>query len=107
MSSISEVLDNTDAALESLAKFKPKREPILSEREKTHGDFKANAHVAQSLKLILRESEKWPLMQDRQKEALDMMATKVARIMVGDPNHKDHWDDIAGYAKLGSEACES
>ena len=28
---------------------------------------------------------------------------EIARILEGDPSHKDHWDDIAGYAKLIAE----
>ena len=35
-----------------------------------------------------------------QAEALDMIAHKIARILNGDPNHHDHWHDIAGYATL-------
>ena len=34
-----------------------------------------------------------------------MIALKLSRILSGQSNFKDHWDDIAGYAKLGSEAC--
>ena len=29
-----------------------------------------------------------------------MIQHKIARILNGDPNWKDTWDDIAGYAKL-------
>lgn len=32
-----------------------------------------------------------------------MIATKVGRILSGDQNHKDSWDDLAGYARLISE----
>jgi hypothetical protein len=31
---------------------------------------------------------------------LEMIAHKIARILSGDPNHRDHWEDIAGYAEL-------
>jgi len=33
--------------------------------------------------------------------ALEMISLKLARIICGDPNFADHWDDIAGYAELG------
>jgi hypothetical protein len=36
----------------------------------------------------------------RQREALDYIAGKLARILSGQPGYADHWDDIAGYAKL-------
>ena len=32
-----------------------------------------------------------------------MIACKIARILSGDPNWRDHWDDIAGYATLVAE----
>ena len=35
-----------------------------------------------------------------QVEALDMIATKIARILNGNPDHVDSWIDIAGYATL-------
>ncbi len=31
-----------------------------------------------------------------------MIAHKIGRIVSGNPNVQDHWDDIAGYAKLAS-----
>jgi hypothetical protein len=33
-------------------------------------------------------------------EALEMICHKIARVLNGDPNHHDHWHDIAGYATL-------
>ena len=35
-----------------------------------------------------------------QRESLDMIVHKIARILNGDPNHVDSWHDIAGYATL-------
>jgi hypothetical protein len=34
------------------------------------------------------------------KEALDMVAHKIGRILNGDPTYTDSWHDIAGYSKL-------
>jgi hypothetical protein len=39
-------------------------------------------------------------MPDHAREALDMMASKIARIVSGDHQFKDHWIDIVGYATL-------
>lgn len=39
-------------------------------------------------------------MQDDQKEALEMIASKIARILNGNTNNEDSWRDIAGYATL-------
>lgn len=81
------------------------RDPPLQEREKTHGDFKVNAALAQDLKNAVRN---WNVhgISSRQMEAIDLICTKIARIVSGDSKHKDHWLDLAGYAKLGSEACD-
>jgi hypothetical protein len=41
-----------------------------------------------------------------QREALDMILHKIARIVNGNPNETDHWHDIAGYATLVEQrAC--
>lgn len=87
------------------------RDPLLQEREKTHGDFRNTARVAIELKRIFRveggfTGKPTPGIDARKAEALDMIATKIARIVTGDSTCRDHWDDIVGYAKLGSEACE-
>ncbi len=79
------------------------REPLLTTRETTHGDYADTARIAQTLKEALRSQHGWGNLDDAQRESLEMMATKQARILSGNPNEKDHWDDIAGYAKLVSE----
>jgi hypothetical protein len=87
------------------------RDPLLQEREKTHGPFAQNSCISQRLKAIIRRTDSvasaygHPL-SDIHREALDMIALKLSRILSGQANFKDHWDDIAGYAKLGAEACE-
>lgn len=78
-------------------------EDILAERGKTHGDFTDNARVMQALKRIVHAEVGWDKLSDVQREALHMILHKVGRIISGNPNVKDHWDDIAGYAKLTSE----
>lgn len=84
------------------------RDPLLEERQKTHGDFGRNASISQSLKQIYRDNlfAQSITLEPVHQEALDMIALKISRILSGQANFKDHWDDIAGYAKLGSEACK-
>jgi hypothetical protein len=81
------------------------REPILAERETTHGDYTQTAEISQNLKeiLVIAMRENPYAFNGRTRESLDLICTKLARIVSGDPNNKDHWDDIAGYAKLVSE----
>lgn len=84
------------------------RDALLVEREKTHGPFDKTAAVAQAIKTVY-ESYGFhaKLSRPAQAESLDMIATKIARILSGDNMNKDHWNDIAGYAKLGAEACDN
>ncbi len=80
---------------------------ILAERGKAHGDFTDHARFAQELKGIAYHSGNWEKLTSVQAEALEMILHKVARILAGNPNHQDHWDDIAGYATLVSERLDS
>lgn len=73
---------------------------ILDERAKTHGDFTDVAGTAQSIKAIIAAGASHKKLSLSQKEALDMIASKTARIVEGDPNHVDSWQDISGYAEL-------
>lgn len=82
------------------------REPILVEREKTHGVYAVQATWAQDMKADLRRPSGWRKLEAGQRESLEMIATKIARILHGDPKHEDSWADIAGYAKLGQELCK-
>lgn len=77
-----------------------KRDPLLAEREKTHGDFAAQAAVAQGLKRVMRAAPNWDALPDWQKEAFEMKASKLARHLSGDPFEPEHLTDDAGYAKL-------
>ena len=78
-------------------------EDLLRERGKTHGSFEVNARVAQTLKQVLRNNGHYDNLCEIQKEALDFICSKIGRIMSGQPGFQDHWDDIAGYAKLAAK----
>lgn len=73
---------------------------LIAEREKTHGRWPITASIAQKLKQLVAEPGAGDL-SFTQREAIDMILTKVARIYAGNPDHIDHWRDIAGYAALG------
>jgi hypothetical protein len=74
-------------------------EKTLKQRQKTHGDFATHAKISQQLKAVLWEHDFQELDAD-QIEALEMICHKIARVLNGNPNHHDHWHDIAGYATL-------
>ena len=78
-------------------------EQTLAERAKTHGHFESHAQICQALTGMARNSHGWHSLEDDQREALEMIAHKIARVLNGDPNIHDHWHDIAGYATLVAE----
>lgn len=85
----------------------------LQERGNRYGDFTDHAKIAQDLQDVMRRSETtsaggatfngWTNLSAVQKQALTVLADKVARILSGDPNYADNWHDIQGYAKLVEE----
>lgn len=77
----------------------PSIEDILNERGKTHGDFSRQSECSQKIKKLMVQYG-YDNLPPIQREALDMIAHKLSRILVGDSLVSDHWDDIAGYAKL-------
>lgn len=72
----------------------------LAERESMYGEYTNVASTAQCLKDVMRVTKGWINLSPSQRESLDMVANKIARILNGDPNIADHWHDIAGYARL-------
>lgn len=72
----------------------------LSDRAEKYGDFREHARLAQNLKLTMRGGESWGDMPPYQRESLDMIQHKIARILNGDPTYEDSWVDIVGYAQL-------
>lgn len=72
----------------------------LTERGTRYGKFTGHAKVTQELKQVMFTHPGWTRLAFDQKEALDMIAHKIGRILNGDPNYADSWHDIAGYAAL-------
>lgn len=75
-------------------------EETLAERGKRYGNFAGHASISQSLKRVMQGTAGWDRLNDAQREALDMVQHKVARVLNGDPDYADNWHDIAGYATL-------
>jgi hypothetical protein len=72
----------------------------LAERGTRYGEFSGHAKITQGLKKVMHESPRWKDLRDDQKEALEMTAHKIGRILNGDPNYHDSWHDVNGYIKL-------
>lgn len=71
----------------------------LLERQTTYGCYEDVAQTTQEILKALRIGQ-YDNMPAPHKESLHMIASKMARIVNGDFNHKDGWHDIGGYAKL-------
>ena len=76
---------------------------LLTTRGATHGKFADNARNGQALRDLFRQSPHWADMDPVCREALDMMACKISRILSGQATFDDHWLDIEGYARLARE----
>ena len=72
----------------------------LTERGSRYGTFVGHAAITQEIKDVLHRSQNWQKLAADQKEALEMVAHKMGRILNGDPNYADSWHDIAGYSAL-------
>lgn len=78
-------------------------ENTLHERGSRYGDFKDHAVIAQDLQDVMRAAPGWARLDKTQRQALSVIADKIARILNGDPNYADNWHDIQGYARLVEE----
>lgn len=73
---------------------------VILERRSTHGPFQPQFAFAQTLKLHWRSTPNWDQLSGVQREVLEMVATKISRILYGNPHEPDHFADMAGYARL-------
>ena len=79
---------------------------ILAERGSRYGDFTTHAKITQDIKCVMSQCPRWQNLNCSQREALEMIAHKIGRILNGDPNYADSWVDIAGYAKLVADRLQ-
>lgn len=77
---------------------------LLNERGKTHGDYGDHARITQGLKVQMY-SHYSAKHDSAMREAMEMIAHKIGRILAGDPDFRDHWADISGYAMLVADRC--
>jgi len=83
-------------------------EATLAERGACYGDFTDHAYIAQRLQTIMRDTDVsgWKNLDHVKRQALTVIADKIARILTGDPEYLDNWHDIQGYAKLAEDRCK-
>ena len=82
---------------------------VLEERGKVHGKISENSKVSQELYRSVLEGWlrcKQAGMTPVENECLHMICHKLARFVTGDHEHRDHMDDVAGYATLLADHIE-
>jgi hypothetical protein len=79
----------------------------LKERGENYGEFLSQARITQALKHVARATPGWNKMRADNREALDMIFHKIARILNGNPDYADSWHDIQGYARLVEERIQN
>lgn len=72
----------------------------LAQRGTTYGRFEDHAAISQGLKAVMHKTPGWLELAPDQREALEMVQHKIARILNGNPDYIDSWHDIQGYTAL-------
>lgn len=93
--------------LRAEAKMKTELKDVLQQRGDRYGSYPTHALISQDLKATMQKYSGYERLSVDQKESLEMIAHKIARILNGDPNYDDSWVDIAGYATLISKRLQS
>lgn len=82
----------------------------LAERCTTYGSFNDNARISQRLKRVVAEelerihpSSNPSHLTYVQQEAIDVILSKISRVITGNPDYTDNFHDIAGYATLAEQ----
>jgi hypothetical protein len=68
--------------------------------------FEDMAQLSQAIKFAFRRGKNWEVLPPESKEALELIATDLARILVGNLGEPKHWDDIAALARIRNKTLE-
>jgi len=72
---------------------------LLADRGSRYGLFIEQTRIISGLVGVMRQNGLDELETDQQ-EALHQIAVKISRILNGDADYVDNWDDIGGYSGL-------
>jgi len=75
----------------------------MAQNESLYGQYHSTSKIGQSIKDVMRESPNWVHLSDPQAESLEQIATRISRILVGDKDYRNHWDELAEFALLAGE----
>ena len=76
-------------------------------KTKIYGDYVTVAQSAQSIKAVLRQGKNWNSMALTQIEALENIATQLARIIDGDAGYQEHWEGVTAHAQAGTKTGQT
>ena len=84
----------------------PNVNEMLAGRQARYGTFEGHAKIAQGLKAVKHDAPNWSKLTDVQKEGLEMVQHKIARMLNGDPKYLDNIVDVVGYSTLIKNVME-
>ncbi|NDC83724.1 hypothetical protein EB093_08715 [bacterium] len=76
-------------------------------KTKVYGDYVQVATTAQSIKAVLRQGKNWSSMALTQVEALENIATHLARIIEGDAGYQEHWESVTAHSQAGTKTGQT
>lgn len=103
---VGDIARDTLREIDNVIKHTMTVDEVLNERGKRYGKFTGHAAITQAIKSVMFNTRQDLELAADQREALEMIAHKIGRIINGDPDYADSWVDIAGYAKLVADRLE-
>ena len=78
----------------------PEIDKLLEDRGSRYGDFGVQAQTARAIKDTFESASNWSDLPPYMQEGLDLVATKLSRMLCGDYMYLDNVVDIIGYMTL-------
>lgn len=78
----------------------------LRDEAAANGPFEDTAQLAQAIKFVFRRGKGWEALPPESKEALEMIATSIARILAGDATDFGHWNTVAINARQRAKGLD-
>ena len=78
----------------------------LRDEVATNGPFEDTATLAQAIKMVFRRGRNWDALPPEAKEALELTASAVARVLTGDATAIEHWNTIAINARQRAKGLD-
>lgn len=78
----------------------PEIDDLLKDRGSRYGDFGVQSQTAQAIREAFQTGDNWDDLPAYMREGLDLVATKLSRMLCGDFMYMDNVVDIIGYMTL-------